>query len=741
MDAFDFTLFRDRHGTEAYPQHATLGELAETVRSIVKPAKDALPLVKLGIFGDVRTARGSLRHDANLQTVTGTEADYDAGELSFDEAVEIAEKADLHCLIYTSPSCTVAKPRWRILAPFSQALPPDQRDRMMNRLAGLYGGIFGPESWVLSQCFYIGRVDGSVVPQTAITPGETIDLMDELDQTAIGKPHTAGTCNSATYIGPVDEQALIEAIVKRESYHVAAMRLLGCWARKGVHLMEAEARLHMAFECVAAWDRDDRWHQRYASIPEMLTYVYGKEASKVDEHVEFTLHGSGAAEHTDPSDEGVRLANLWAYMPQHRYMFAPTRELWPAESVNGRIAPVPVLDNAGNPVQGQDGKPLKIRASVWLDQNRAVEQMTWCPGLPMIVEDRLVSDGGWIDRAGVRTFNLYRPPNMRHGDPAGAQRWCDHVNRVFPDEAQHIIAWLAQRVQRPEQKINHGLLWGGCHGIGKDTILEPLKCAIGPWNFQEVSPEQVMGRFNGFQKAVILRINEAHDLGNHDRYSFYDRMKAYLAAPPDVLRCDEKNIREYAVFNVCGVILTTNHKTSGVYLPADDRRHHVAWSDLRQSDFPAEYWKDLYAWYDGGGAGNVAAYLAQLDLSGFDPKAPPPKTGAFWEIVNANQAPENAELADALDALRRPDAVTIPQIARAASDAFREWLMDRRNSRVIPHRLEECGYVAVRNNAASSDGRWVINGRRQVVYAKSELTTRERYEAAVALAERCRAAA
>jgi hypothetical protein len=51
----------------------------------------------------------------------------------------------------------------------------------------------------------------------------------------------------------------------------------------------------------------------------------------------------------------------------------------------------------------------------------------------------------------------------------------------------------------------------------------------------------------------------------------------------------------------------------------------------------------------------VAAYLASLDISGFNPKAPPPKTPAFWAIV-ANRAPEDAELADVLDGLGNPNA-------------------------------------------------------------------------------------
>jgi hypothetical protein len=58
-----------------------------------------------------------------------------------------------------------------------------------------------------------------------------------------------------------------------------------------------------------------------------------------------------------------------------------------------------------------------------------------------------------------------------------------------------------------------------------------------------------------------------------------------------------------------------------------------------------------------------------------------------------------------------------------ADGDFAVWLRDRRNARRIPHRLEACGYVAVRNDAAK-DGLWKVNGRRQVIYAKSVLPLR-----------------
>lgn len=453
---------------------------------------------------------------------------------------------------------------------------------------------------------------------------------------------------------------------------------------------------------------------------------------KVDRGLE---DGAGSPRSAPQESDGVGLDDFRAYMPAHSYIFAPTGELWPATSVNSRIVPVPLLNRRGEPVLDKKGEPVEQKASAWLDENRAVEQMTWIPGKPQVIEDRLVSDGGWLERPGCNVFNLYRPPVELPGDPSMAGPWIEHLRRIYPDDAEHLLQWFAHRAQRPWEKINHAIVMGGSQGIGKDTVLEPVKQAIGPWNFAEVSPQHMLGRFNGFVKSVILRVSEARDLGDVDRFSFYDHLKTYTAAPPDVLRVDEKHLREYAVFNVCGVIITTNHKTDGIYLPADDRRHYVAWSNLMRDSFPDDYWRELYGWYENGGIGHVVAYLRTLDLSAFDPKAPPPKTAAFWDIVSANHAPEDAELADALEALGWPNAVTIAAIVDMAQPSFAEFLTDRRNSRRIPHRMEQCGYVPVRNDAAS-DGLFKIKGKRCVVYARNTLAPRDQIAAAEALLRR-----
>jgi hypothetical protein len=201
-------------------------------------------------------------------------------------------------------------------------------------------------------------------------------------------------------------------------------------------------------------------------------------------------------------------------------------------------------------------------------------------------------------------------------------------------------------------------------------------------------------------------------------------MKVYTAAPPDVLRVNEKNLREYGVFNVCGVIITSNHKSDGIFLPADDRRHFVAWSNLTEKDFAQGYWSRLWGWYQNGGINHVAAYLHDFDISHFDPKAPSPKTAAWWDIVAASCAPEDAELADALDRAGNPVVTTLAEVITKASSGFAEFLSDRKNSRKLPHRFEACGYAPLRNGDAK-DGLWKIGDRRQVIYARAELSVKE----------------
>ena len=192
---------------------------------------------------------------------------------------------------------------------------------------------------------------------------------------------------------------------------------------------------------------------------------------------------------------------------------------------------------------------------------------------------------------------------------------------------------------------------------------------MGPWNFAEVSPGRVLkGDFNEYMQSVILRVNEAHDVGDFNRFDFHERTKTMIAAPPEVVEINGKFRRQYCIPNLTGVIILTNHKTLGLYLPRTDRRHLIGWSECLKSEM-AEFCAGLWNWYEKeNGFAKVAHFLQTRDLSKFNPKAEPRKTAAWYMIVDAGMSRETSELGELLDLLDRPKAVTLSMVAKKANE-------------------------------------------------------------------------
>jgi hypothetical protein len=383
------------------------------------------------------------------------------------------------------------------------------------------------------------------------------------------------------------------------------------------------------------------------------------------------------------------------------------------------------------PIKRDSGKK-PVAASVWLDRNDAVEQQVWAPGEPQITENRLVAEGGFFVKKGARVFNLYKPPQVVRVRDDDVSFWQSHLQELWPDQAIHIERWFAHRAQRPGDKINHALVLGGAPGIGKDAIIEPLRRAVGAWNFAEISPTAVLGNFNEFARSVVLRISEGKDLGDFDRFTFYEATKTLMASPPDTHRCNPKFVKPYYVLNVTGVIITTNHKVGGLFLPADDRRHFVAWSTKEMNDFGPAYWTKYWARLNGGGADAVAKHLRTLDLAAFDAKAAPEHTQAFWEMVDAMRSEEEGDMADMIESLRNPRALMVVDLISRAEllqrFRFAEFLKDPAKRRSVVIRLEGCGYRRL-DNPDDKRGRWNIGGQRGSVYVLRQLTDHDGFKA------------
>lgn len=180
-----------------FPNHSAMrrDEFCWSVEDLVEHLKNSgpfghkteCPWIKLATFGNMRSPRNSLRFDANVIAITGIEGDYDGGEVSLDEAQNRLIKAGIEAIVYTSPSHTSAKPRWRVLAPLSGEFPVHMRTVFMGRLNGALGGILSPESFTLSQSYYYGPVEGVEYEVLYLDDGEKIDQLDNLDEIAIFK--------------------------------------------------------------------------------------------------------------------------------------------------------------------------------------------------------------------------------------------------------------------------------------------------------------------------------------------------------------------------------------------------------------------------------------------------------------------------------------------------------------------------------------------------------------------------
>jgi hypothetical protein len=192
------TTFPDVHAKTKAEHDMTWPALVSMLDSPANFAtKAGAPLLKLGTFGDRRAEKSNcLRFDDNMLVITGIEGDYDGEQVAPTEAIERLERHGIRACVYTSPSHTDGKPRWRVLAPLSTELPKGQRDMLVRRLNGALGGILTSESFTDSQTYYYGRVNGHpyacLVTFDDPEDGQCINELPKLDEIAIGKPKSSG---------------------------------------------------------------------------------------------------------------------------------------------------------------------------------------------------------------------------------------------------------------------------------------------------------------------------------------------------------------------------------------------------------------------------------------------------------------------------------------------------------------------------------------------------------------------
>jgi len=241
-----YTVWLNNSGTKKSQKTQAWPEFCQWLQDLpAAKVKDDCKLIKLATFGDERTGKACLRHNANVLAVTGIEGDYDSEIMTPEQAIEMLEGYNLKAVIAPTFSATPDNPRWRVLTPLSEQITPDERLRYIEVLNGMLGGDLASESATLSQSFYIGVPAGA--PYTVLhtfddsEEGYTLDELDKMEsidqhrrplQTKRQKQN-GDSGNVAVMFDDTDFEDWVSDVCSGEEVHPAVVRIAGHCVAKG----------------------------------------------------------------------------------------------------------------------------------------------------------------------------------------------------------------------------------------------------------------------------------------------------------------------------------------------------------------------------------------------------------------------------------------------------------------------------------------------------------------------------
>lgn len=245
--------------------------------------------------------------------------------------------------------------------------------------------------------------------------------------------------------------------------------------------------------------------------------------------------------------------------------------------------------------------------------------------------------------------NTWRPsPMPAYSGDIGP--WWELLCHLFPEEAsrERIMDWMAFILQHPDVKINHALLVGGGERIGKDTAFIPFTRGIGIRNVSNVKAEMMEEKYDDqFIDVKLAVIQEIYTGGFKDAKKIENKLKVYLADPPEELLLRRLGASHVTQRNLIQLLIFTNHKEA-IHVSSDGDRYLCEWSDAEK--LSPEAYKKVYDWYNNDyGCEKVYGYLLSRDVSGFNPKAAAPKTEWLADIKDSNFSDMDHEVEDIVD--------------------------------------------------------------------------------------------
>ncbi len=249
-----------------------------------------------------------------------------------------------------------------------------------------------------------------------------------------------------------------------------------------------------------------------------------------------------------------------------------------------------------------EGKKRGTLAEAWLlsGKTRRAHLVVYEPGRPEV----------YVEDGVGHVLNLWTPPAVPpiQGD---VQIFLEHLDLLCgPEEAKHLIKWLAHLVQRPDEPIGHAaLIISQTHGTGKSLIAWVMGQILGPSNVVPLSNALLKSGYTGWAEGKCLVV--VHEIKMSGSWESLEEIKTLISE--DRIIINDKYRRAYAAKNWLNWLAFSNHLTA-VHLERTDRRWWVCISPMEDKQSP-EYYERLWSWAKGDGAAALHHYLLhEVDL-------------------------------------------------------------------------------------------------------------------------------
>ncbi len=259
------------------------------------------------------------------------------------------------------------------------------------------------------------------------------------------------------------------------------------------------------------------------------------------------------------------------------------------------------------------------------------DNVTFWPGKEQLIK----SEGKLL----VNTWHASNAIEVREG---GVSLFLDLLRKLYPEEREQniLLDKMSYGLLHPDIKPNWHCLLFSLPGAGKDSLLRPLFMYLGS-NGVVVSAETLLGGFNEFVMRQQVLIGE---LRSFQRKSLFDKLKLYLATPPDWLTVNEKFEKLFQIPNLSTWWFTTNEPDC-IAFDNTDRRLCVLQSPMTKKEIDSleaqgpdgkTYFQRYHEWLNAGGAGAVIHFLRTRELTqGFNPQGRAPWTEAKGDMAEA----------------------------------------------------------------------------------------------------------